>query len=350
MDIEDLVKDWGGFEKLIAALHETGDVTVERNVTLEGRSGATRQVDVLLRHRQGLYEHLVIVECKYWKKPVERLHVDALATTVRELGAAKGVIFTTKGFQTGAVSQASHESIELFKVRELSDEEWGMPGRVVDLTLQIGTVALSMPTLPGAFSFPGIQPDNMNLSLRLGDPKTDSQTPFVKVGEPERTLETYISRIAAESSRRVFSPQTIRFPDGTLEGELLIRMKVNVSPEQPMELHLHGGVLFLPRIEFDIGVLITQSRIHIDRSSNFTFALAIENCVTKTTVGASRRIEQGQTLLHELKLPTPVDDGEIVRNGTLISVWLAGFQQFDRFAELPYGKPVAVTKNGTTLS
>ena len=106
MNITELVKDWGGFEKLVVALHETGDVSVEHNVTLVGKSGAARQIDVLLRHRQGLYEHLVVVECKYWNRAVKRLHVDALATTLREVGAAKGVIFSTKGFQTGAITQA----------------------------------------------------------------------------------------------------------------------------------------------------------------------------------------------------------------------------------------------------
>jgi hypothetical protein len=93
MSIGDLVKDWGGFEKLVAELHETGEVTVEHDAILPGRSGAPRQTDVLIRHKQGLYEHLVVAECKYWNSPVERLHVDALATTVREVGASRGVIF-----------------------------------------------------------------------------------------------------------------------------------------------------------------------------------------------------------------------------------------------------------------
>lgn len=50
-------------------------VTVEHNVSLTGRSGAVRQIDVLIRHKQGLIEQLVVVECKYWNSSVERLHV-----------------------------------------------------------------------------------------------------------------------------------------------------------------------------------------------------------------------------------------------------------------------------------
>jgi hypothetical protein len=54
---------WGGFEKLVAELHETGEVTVEHNAILIGKSGTPRQIDVLVRHKQGLYDHLVIAEC-----------------------------------------------------------------------------------------------------------------------------------------------------------------------------------------------------------------------------------------------------------------------------------------------
>jgi hypothetical protein len=137
MSISDLVTDWGGFEKLAEKLHETGEVKVERDVVLTGRSGAPRQIDVLIRHKQGLYEHLVVVECKYWNSAVKRIHVDALATTIREVGASRGVIFTTKGFQSGAITQAAHENIDLFVVRDLTDKEWGSPGRVVDIFLQV---------------------------------------------------------------------------------------------------------------------------------------------------------------------------------------------------------------------
>jgi len=59
---------------------------VEHNVTLTGKSGALRQIDVLIRQKQGLYTHLVIAECKYWNSPVERLHIDALATGYRGPG------------------------------------------------------------------------------------------------------------------------------------------------------------------------------------------------------------------------------------------------------------------------
>jgi len=146
--LSEIFTDWGGFEQFIAQLHRTGSVAVEHNATLIGRSGASRQIDVLVRHKEGLYEHLIVVECKYRKSPIKRHHVDALATTIREVGASRGVIFSTEGFQRGAIEQAEHENIGLFKLRPLEDDEWGKPGRHIDLWLHVVTISIGHSRLP----------------------------------------------------------------------------------------------------------------------------------------------------------------------------------------------------------
>jgi Restriction endonuclease len=184
--LADLVKDWGGFEKLVADLSQTGEVTVEHNVSLTGRSGAARQIDVLIRHKQGLIEHLVIVECKYWNSSVERLHVDALATTVREVGASRGVIISTAAaFQRGAIEQARHDAIELFRVREPTVEEWGRPGRHIDFYLHVLSVALGPLRIEGTFTIDPLRPTSTTLALSLGDGASESHTPAICDGRPE---------------------------------------------------------------------------------------------------------------------------------------------------------------------
>jgi hypothetical protein len=40
---------------------------------------------------------------QYWNSPVERLHIDALTTAIQDVGASRGVLFSTKGFQSGAI-------------------------------------------------------------------------------------------------------------------------------------------------------------------------------------------------------------------------------------------------------
>ena len=53
---------------------------------------------MLLKHKQDLYEHSIVNECKFWKKKVSIEHVDALRSKVQDLNASRGVIFT--GFPT----------------------------------------------------------------------------------------------------------------------------------------------------------------------------------------------------------------------------------------------------------
>lgn len=119
-NVADLVENWSGFEDLVAELHASGEVTVERDVKLKGKSGAERQVDVLIRHKVGFYEHLIVIECKYLKRRVARQVVDAMITTVDDLNASKGVIFTNRGFQKGALILAKQSGIELYEVRDVA--------------------------------------------------------------------------------------------------------------------------------------------------------------------------------------------------------------------------------------
>ena len=341
MHIGQIVSDWGGFEKLVASLHETGDVTVEHNVLLPGRSGAPRQIDVLLKHKQGLYEHLVVVECKYWNTPVERLHVDALATTVREVGAAKGVIFSTQGFQSGAKTQAQHDNIELFQVRELTDLEWGLPGKVIDFFLHVIGISIGSPSFVGAFSYTGMEPIHSNLAISMGDPEKNTKTPMFKKGEPENTLEEYLERVAHDSATKFYSARPVKFSNGTYNGKILFKGHVNVAPVEPIKLSVNGGLLLAPRIEFDVGVEVSQSRMTFDRSERYVFALAVQNCVNGHSTLASRRTGASVTTLQPSRESAP-QEGDILENGSVMSVWTKGFLPFDPFAKINLGEVVEV--------
>jgi len=201
--ISDLVKDWGGFEKLIAELHETGEVTVEHNATLIGKSGAPRQIDVLIRHKQGLYDHLVIAECKYWNSPVERLHIDALATAIQDVGASRGVLFSTKGFQSGAITQAKQNNIDLFTVRDLTAEEWGLPGRVIDFYLQVIQPSIGNPVFhaPLVVGVPSNEPIAINLEFDGNGPLSTTPLMLADGTIGKKSLEVHF----AESAEKALS-------------------------------------------------------------------------------------------------------------------------------------------------
>ena len=327
--LDDLVQDWGGFERLIAELHDTGTVTVEHNVVLTGRSGAPRQIDVLVRHREGLYEHLIVVECKYRNTPVERLHVDALATTVREVGAARGVIFSTKGFQSGTVTQAEHEGISLYQIREPTDLEWGLPGRHIDLWLQFLQISIGELAVPGT-TVAGALPVDKRLTIELGEGA--SVTPITGSGLDEPTLESLVERLARESARVAYRPVRLSFGDGVYEGTYRARFRVNFAPQQPVQCARDGAIIFIPRIEFDVGLKVDQSRMQIDRGQRYAFVLAVEDCVNKVVSTASREAD-GKTVLEPARSDPP-DPEDTFQNGSILQVWLKGYADFAEFVDV----------------
>ena len=346
--LADLVKDWGGFERLVAQLNQTGDVTVEHDVVLKGRSGAPRQVDVLIRHKKGLIEHLVVVECKYWKTSVERLHVDALANTVREVGASRGVIISTADFQSGAIEQATHDAIELFKVREPTAREWGEPGRHIDFYLHMLSISLG-PVRPEGTTVLGVT--NPKLDLRLGDGGDESSTPIIADGRPDtKTLEALIKEMAIDSAQKVYLAKIMTFEGGGREGEALVHIQVNYLPKVPAQVQANGGTIFMPKMFISVGLRITQTRFQFDRAEKHTFVLAVEDCVRRTVTAASRLDGEEITVLTPLSGEPPANAGDVLQNGSVISVWLGPLHDFKDFADIPPGKVRMIPKASVPAS
>jgi hypothetical protein len=339
--VENLVDDWGGFEDLIAKLHETGEVKVERNVTLQGRSGAPRQIDVLLRHKQGLYEHLVIVECKYWNRNVDRAEVDELAATVREVGASRGVIFSSKGFQSGAITQAKHDTIDLFTVREPTDTEWGAPGRHVSLYLHVISLAPGLVSVDQAYTYPHCAPTSNHIEIVIGDagPKPATHTKIETESGKDKTLEEMITRCAHDAAKQAYSPKLASF-NGSLNCQILARVNVNVVPTKDVKVFANGGCLLIRKMSFQLGLRIAQAHISVDRGANYLFALAVENCVNRQVFAASRR--HGETRTELIELSKPVDSpevrGDILQNNSIMSVWLGAMFPFDDFLSFKPGE------------
>jgi hypothetical protein len=325
-----LVKDWGGFEKLITELNQTGDVSVEHDITLIGKSGAPRQIDVLVRHKQGLYEHLVIIDCKHWKKRVGRLHVDALATAVQDLNASRGVLFSVVGFASGAVRQAKHEGIDLFKAREPTNAEWGLPGRHVDFYITYLTKSFSNLSMPPGWGF-GVQ-GPVQFNLAFGDEKTTSRTPIRPIpGLKEATLEALILALIDQAAYGLWQPQVLF--DGS-PGERSFWRKAEAIPNPPVMIVRDGGFVLMPKINFDIAIKITQTRFQLDRAAKFTFILAVEDCVRGVVTAAARMVGENITQLMPLRVEEVANPGDVLRNGSIMSIWIKGFFPFEEVAHL----------------
>ena len=83
--------------------------------------------DVTARFRVMGADFLVLVECKRHRRKVERQDVQVLQAKVQSVGANKGMLFSTAGFQDGAVTYARSHGISLVRL-DTARTEWVQRG------------------------------------------------------------------------------------------------------------------------------------------------------------------------------------------------------------------------------
>lgn len=110
------------FEKLCleilkgyAEAENLSDFSIQHNVSIPADDG-TYQIDVYAKFVAMGVEFTVITECKRYSYPVSREKVAVLADKVKSLGAHKGIMISTCGFQSGAYEYAKKHGIALLQV------------------------------------------------------------------------------------------------------------------------------------------------------------------------------------------------------------------------------------------
>ncbi|MCA4078856.1 restriction endonuclease [Pseudomonas kurunegalensis] len=325
MNPKDIVKDWNGFERFVAHLHEDGEVTVSHDRTLTGNSGATRQIDVVVEHQKGPYKYLTLIECKYWKESVKREQIDVLHASMVDLNASKGVFFTTKGYQRGAQKYAESRGITLYKIRDLTDEEWGLPGKIIDIYLQIlqPTVKSLIPNVIGFANADGNSAvTEVHLPLSLG---TEQGTcPIFSTHQRKfATLEALLDYYISDSMKQV-----IERPFLINSGEDCIRYlakPVILDFKEPLIIKPKGTFIMIDKIRIEIGIKLDQSRIYIDRSEKMKYALAVYDCITKETFAVSEHADKPFTNWTLLSQKDDSTNADIVNKGSVISIILKGY-------------------------
>lgn len=76
----------------------------------------TYQIDVLAEYTALGVKNTVIIECKKQSKNVERGIVAELDKKLQSIGAQKGILMSTAGFQKGAVLYAKKHGIALWQI------------------------------------------------------------------------------------------------------------------------------------------------------------------------------------------------------------------------------------------
>jgi len=91
------------------------DFKTEHRESIEGPDG-TYEIDITARFRILGAKFLVLVECKHHKNRVGRDYVQVLHAKQVSLGAQKAMMFSTSGFNEGAVNYALQHGIALVQL------------------------------------------------------------------------------------------------------------------------------------------------------------------------------------------------------------------------------------------
>ncbi|HYF93989.1 MAG TPA: restriction endonuclease [Symbiobacteriaceae bacterium] len=320
--------DWAAFETFIKELYEAdGDVVVERDVTEVDRYGAKRQTDVKITRRTRFHTFVTLVECKRWKEPVGRDRIDVLAASIEALGANKGAIFTTTGFEEGAVAYAKGKGIDLFVVRDLTPQEWGHPGRHVFFYLHTWAAEFQNVLLPNtqAISLVDENPGSIHINLLLDsgmakDPDMDLFS--VKTGSRGPNLIGLLGDVHGLILRNL--GQTVDLIDGGKPHvlEVLAACEVVLTGTEYRQLRLPTVAAKLDRIQFGFVAHVTQSQFSFDRGADLDFAVVIEDFISEQRLVAHRWANDPGIRFH---VPNPAENigQDPFQNGMLFKTFLA---------------------------
>lgn len=179
------------YEKEVAALlqalgRDLPGFQVQHLETVSTPDGSYK-IDVTARFSQLGVDFLILVECKDHARPVERKDVQVLADKLRAASAQKGILFSTNGFQKGAIEYAKARRIALV--------------RLIEGELMYETCALRLPGAPRPKPPPWANiPKYLGVMTSLGPEGGWTQS----VVEPRRTeplSEFVVGRSDIDASR-----------------------------------------------------------------------------------------------------------------------------------------------------
>ena len=101
--------------KAYAERENLQNFSIKHDQKIESDDG-TYQIDVIAEYTALGAKNVVLIECKKHSNSVKRDVVTNLHAKLQSLGAHKGIIISTVGFQRGAVQYAEKHGIALWQI------------------------------------------------------------------------------------------------------------------------------------------------------------------------------------------------------------------------------------------
>ncbi|MES2431697.1 MAG: restriction endonuclease [Bacteroidota bacterium] len=138
--------DWKIYESITKYIYETlGRKTGVKilgfgsNCKVPGKSGVNHQIDILTTHSDGIHSYKTAIECKYWKKKINKEIVMKVSETIEDAGIEKGVIVSKSGFTKDGAEFAKYQNIGIVELKEIGETVQDIQER----QLNIGSIEIS---------------------------------------------------------------------------------------------------------------------------------------------------------------------------------------------------------------
>jgi restriction system protein len=113
-----MVENWQDYQEEAASFFRSLGLEATTNVTVKGVR-TNHDIDVLVKSHHAGFDVTWLVECKYWKNAVSKLHVLGLREIVVDVGADRGILLSEAGFQSGAIEAANLTNVHVTSLAQL---------------------------------------------------------------------------------------------------------------------------------------------------------------------------------------------------------------------------------------
>ena len=114
-------QNWTELQNYIGQMFEECGFETEISKIVELVRGK-KEIDVYTQDIKSEYKPIILVECKFWNKPVSQETIHSFRTVISDFGANIGFIVSKNGFQRGSYQAAEKTNIKLVTLKELETE------------------------------------------------------------------------------------------------------------------------------------------------------------------------------------------------------------------------------------
>ncbi|OWW23706.1 hypothetical protein B4Q04_19685 [Zobellia sp. OII3] len=146
-----------------------------------------KEIDVYTQDTKSEYKPTILVECKFWNKPISQETIHSFRTVVADFGANVGFIVSKNGFQKGSYEAAQKTNIKLVSLKELEYEYYSKWKQAM--------VEKYMPFADRLFpywDYPGKMPeDGGTINFELQQLISAAYTPIRRIGPTDQMRDGF---------------------------------------------------------------------------------------------------------------------------------------------------------------